>query len=202
MPSTASVSARLLLPSLLAAALGAGCASAPPPAPPRAAAVERAGVSLRVPRVEVSTRPGAPVKDAVAVYVVIENQGSQEIVVAKEDFALGPKGGARLAAISPAYLSSAVAWTGGPGRGRVVRAGGFGDTLYLPPMQQGAAPGRVSIDSLPDGTLGPGGRAEGYLYFPRAAAPGAPLVLDWRVRDEASQRPLTELRLALVNAPR
>ena len=33
-------------------------------------------------------------------------------------------------------------------------------------------------------------------------APGAPLVLDWRVRDEASQRPLTELRLALVNAPR
>lgn len=54
---------------------------------------------------------------------------------------------------------------------------------------------------LAPGRLPPGGRAAGFLYFPRAEAPeGAPLTLRWQVHDAQSHNVLFELVLPLEQA--
>lgn len=91
--------------------LGAGCASAPRPVPPSAqpmASIETAGVVISVPRLDSGEFPGDVLDVSNALLVMVENRGTQEILIDPEGFSLGPSGGPFYSSVAPQQLAMKV----------------------------------------------------------------------------------------------
>jgi hypothetical protein len=132
--------------------------------------------------------------------VRVEHAGPEALPLHPGDFLLLSEDGLQVAALAPAEAAVAAA---GPERAAGVRpqisvgaagphptVGSLGIGLVFD-NGGGAAREALLAAAFPFGTLTPGGRAEGFLYFPRTAAKGRLTLLVLPAAWPAAAEPLT-----------